>query len=369
MENGTTEDLEDNLTFCTIDHTIHQTLFPVVYVAVFVIGLPANCLSLYYGYLQIKAKNELGIYLVNLTLADLLYIFSLPFWLQYVLQHDNWTYNETMCKICGILLYENIYISIAFLCCISMDRYLALVHPFRFHKLRTIKAALVVSTVIWLKELMTSYIFFEHGEVSKDPDSHIVCFEHYPIKSWEHSINYYRFFAGFLFPIFLLLFSYCRIFKVVRKSQGTQTRKKLQIKQLVLSTVIIFVTCFGPYHVLVVIRSLFEKNCSFASKIFNVYHFSLLLTSFNCVADPALYCFASENTYKDFVRCKDSCFNVLSCMKARRRDSYELNCTDVSNVEMGRLKPPSVDTETSALYKQTVSGVENGTEDCSAQSI
>ncbi|XP_072284427.1 ovarian cancer G-protein coupled receptor 1 [Pyxicephalus adspersus] len=360
MKNGTEED-DINITYCIIDHTIHQTLFPVVYVIVFVIGLPANCLSLYYGYLQIKAKNELGIYLVNLTLADLLYIFSLPFWLQYVIQHDNWTYNETMCKICGILLYENIYISVAFLCCISMDRYLALVHPFRFHKLRTMKAAIIISIVIWMKELMTSYIFFEHGEVSKDPDSHIVCFEHYPIKDWEHSINYYRFFAGFLFPISLLLFSYCRIFKVVRKSQGTQSRRKLQIKQLVLSTVMIFLICFGPYHILVVIRSLLENNCSFASKIFNTYHFSLLLTSFNCVADPMLYCFASENTYKDFVRCKNSCISYIRCLKVRNNDTYDLNLTDVSSAEAGRIKPIPVENETLTLCKEKPC-VENETE-------
>ncbi|KAG9481795.1 hypothetical protein GDO78_010818 [Eleutherodactylus coqui] len=369
MGNGTEEHLGSNLTYCIIDHSIHQTLFPVVYVAVFALGLPANCLSLYYGYLQIKGKNELGIYLVNLTLADLLYIFSLPFWLQYVLQHDNWTYNELMCKICGILLYENIYISIGFLCCISIDRYLALVHPFRFHNLRTIKAALVVSMVIWLKELLTSYIFLEHVEISKDPESHTVCFEHYPIKSWEHSINYYRFIAGFLFPFVLLLFSYVRIFKVIRKSHGTQMKRKLQIKQLVLSTVLIFVVCFGPYHILVVIRSLFEDNCSFASKIFNIYHFSLLLTSLNCVADPVLYCFASENTYKDFVKLKDTCLGCISCRKAVQKHEYELNYTDASKAETGKINPSPAETETSALCKPKVSTAENGNEDGSTPQV
>eukprot|EP00079_Xenopus_tropicalis_P009339 XP_002933271.1 PREDICTED: ovarian cancer G-protein coupled receptor 1 [Xenopus tropicalis] len=328
MENSTDDDPESNLTFCIVDHTLRQTLFPVVYVAVLGVGLPANCLSLYYGYLQIKAKNELGIYLCNLTVADLLYIFSLPFWLQYVLQQDNWTYNETMCRICGILLYENIYISIGFLCCISVDRYLALVHPFRFHKLRTMKAALVVSMIIWLKEIMTSYIFFIHGEVSEDPESHIVCFEHYPIKPWEHNINYYRFFAGFLFPIILLLFSYCCIFREVGNSKGAQIKKKLQVKQLVLSTVIIFLVCFGPYHILVVIRSFFERNCFFAVKIFNVYHFSLLLTSLNCVADPVLYCFASENTYKDFIKLKSSCMTSLGCLKDKQKEPQQLNSAE-----------------------------------------
>ncbi|KAM4690933.1 ovarian cancer G-protein coupled receptor 1 [Rhinophrynus dorsalis] len=367
MENSTVEDSESNVTYCSIDHTIHQTLFPVVYIAVLGIGLPANCLSLYYGYLQIKARNELGVYLCNLTVADLLYIFSLPFWLQYFLQEDNWTYDETMCRICGILMYENIYISIGFLCCISIDRYLALVHPFRFQKLKTMKAALVVSLIIWLKEVMTSFVFFKHGEISKDLDSHTVCFEHYPIKPWEHRINYYRFFIGFLFPIFLLLFSYYCIFKVVGKSQGAQTKKKLQIKQLVLSTVIIFLVCFGPYHVLVVIRSLFERNCSFADRIFNVYHFSLLLTSLNCVADPVLYCFVSKNTYKDFVRLKSCCTESLRCFKAERKESYQLNGTVSCKVTC---LPHEI--ELGGLYEQKVSSIDciiNGAQESPAYTI
>ncbi|KAG8449158.1 hypothetical protein GDO86_016001 [Hymenochirus boettgeri] len=347
---------------CTIDHTIHQTLFPVVYVTVLVIGLPANCLSLYYGYLQIKAKNELGIYLCNLTVADLLYIFSLPFWLQYVLQHDNWTYNEVMCKICGILLYENIYISIGFLCCISVDRYLALVHPFRFYKLRTMKAAISVSMIIWLKELMTSFFFFSHGEFTKDPESHMICFEHYPMNSWEHSINYYRFFAGFFLPIFLLMFSYCCIFREVRKSQGAQNKIKFQVKKLVLSTIIIFLVCFGPYHVLVVIRSMFETNCLFADRIFNAYHFSLLLTSFNCVADPVLYCFACEKTYKDFVKLIDTCNACMGHLNIGKK-VLQTNNVKTYSVDAGGERQVPAETESVTLYEQKVSditSVENG---------
>ncbi|XP_070609430.1 ovarian cancer G-protein coupled receptor 1 [Erythrolamprus reginae] len=320
------EEVMDNSTQnCTIDHSIHQMLSPVIYILVFVVGLPANCLSLYYAYLQVKVKNELGIYLCNLTVADLLYIFSLPFWLQYVLQHDNWTYNELLCKICGILLYENIYISVGFLCCISIDRYLALVYPFRFQQCRTMKAAVVVSTVIWTKEIVTCWLFFKHAEVSKDSESHAVCFEHYPIKIWEHNINFYRFAAGFLFPFCLLIFSYCGILRVVRKSHGTQKKRKIQIKRLVSSTILIFLICFGPYHVLLLIRSLFEKSCEFAARIFNFYHISLLLTTFNCVADPILYCFSSENTYQDFVKIGGSCLKCLKCVPIENKESYPLN--------------------------------------------
>ncbi|XP_060117988.1 ovarian cancer G-protein coupled receptor 1 [Heteronotia binoei] len=325
MENLLEDVIQNNTVNCTINHRIHQTLSPVIYILVLVVGLPANCLSLYYAYLQVKVKNELGIYLCNLTVADLFYIFSLPFWVQYVLQHDNWTYDELLCKICGILLYENIYISVGFLCCISIDRYLAVVHPFRFYWCRTMKAAIVVSATIWTKEILTCWFVFKHGEVSKDLESHIVCFEHYPIKNWEHNINYYRFAAGFMFPFFLLLFSYCGILRVVRKSHGTQKKKKIQIKRLVSSTIVIFLVCFGPYHVLLLVRSLFEKNCDFAAAIFNSYHFSLLLTTFNCVADPVLYCFSSESTYQDFVKIGDTCLRYLRCVQIKTAESYQLS--------------------------------------------
>ncbi|XP_038604675.1 ovarian cancer G-protein coupled receptor 1 [Tachyglossus aculeatus] len=342
MENSTEKMPVNNSSSCIIDHTIHQTLAPVVYITVLVAGLPANCFSLYYGYLQIKAKNELGIYLCNLTMADLLYICSLPFWLQYVLQHDNWSHNDLSCLICGILLYENIYISVGFLCCISIDRYLAVAHPFRFHRFRTVKAAAAVSVVVWVKELLTSIYFFVNERVFKDEENHRVCFEHYPIQPWQRNINYYRFFVGFLFPICLLLSSYWGILRAVRKSHGTQKNRKSQIKRLVLSTVVIFLACFLPYHILLLVRSLWEATCEFANNIFNIYHFSLLLTSFNCVADPVLYCFVSENTHRDLARLRSSCCAFFRCAKTgTSRELYQLNTPNTS----GKSKTPTEEPE------------------------
>ncbi|XP_036986268.2 ovarian cancer G-protein coupled receptor 1 [Artibeus jamaicensis] len=316
---------------CTIDHTIHQTLAPVVYVTVLVVGFPANCLSLYFGYLQIKARNELGVYLCNLTVADLLYICSLPFWLQYVLQHDNWLYGDLSCQVCGILLYENIYISVGFLCCISIDRYLAVAHPFRFHQFRTLKAAVGVSVVIWAKELLASVYFLLHKEVVEDGNQHRVCFEHYPLEPWQRGINYYRFLVGFLFPLCLLLAAYRGILRAVHRSHGTQKSRKDQIQRLVLSTMVIFLACFLPYHVLLLVRSLWESSCQFAKGIFNVYHFSLLLTSVNCVADPVLYCFVSETTHRDLARLCAACRAFLTCSRTGGpREAFPLGAPEAS---------------------------------------
>ncbi|KAJ7991125.1 hypothetical protein DPEC_G00294010 [Dallia pectoralis] len=298
---------------CTIGHEIHQYLFSGAYILILFIGVPTNAFSLYHAWLQLRARNELGIYLFNLTVSDLLYLASLPFWLQYIFQGDNWSHAEWLCKLSGFLLYENIYISIGFLCCISIDRYLAVVYPLHFTSLRSMRAASLVSAFIWLKEIAVGVVFFKHKELSTDPMNQSVCFEHYPMKQWEYAINYYRFTVGFLFPLGILSVSYLRVLRAVDKSAGTQTVQKTRIKNLVTSTIVIFLVCFSPYHVFLLVRTVLERDCGFIVSIFNYYHFSLLLTSFNCLADPALYCFVSESAQRGIQEAHEACSQALCC--------------------------------------------------------
>ncbi|XP_041121371.1 ovarian cancer G-protein coupled receptor 1-like [Polyodon spathula] len=313
---------------CDIDHNIHQYLFSGVYIIVLAVGLPANIFSLHHGWQQWKNKNELGIYLINLTGSDLLYLASLPLWLQYIFLGDNWKHQEWLCNVCGFLLYENIYISIGFMCCISVDRYLAVVYPFRFHCLRSTRAAVLVSVFIWLKEIGVSISLVVHKELSQDQNNHSICFEHYPMRDWERKVNYYRFFIGYLFPLCILTISYFRVLRAVNKSTGTVTSQKVRIKSLVSGTILIFLLCFCPYHFFLLVRIILEQECSFVKKIFNFYHVSILLTSFNCIADPVLYCFASENNQKKVLRMKNYCMQLLGCKKAENTDLTENDTPD-----------------------------------------
>lgn len=112
-------------------HTAHSYLLPKLH-----FSSPFSLL------LQVRQRNELGVYLINLSVADLLYIITLPLWIDYFLHHDNWIHGQESCKLFGFIFYTNIYVSIAFLCCISLDRYLAVAYPLRFAKVRRIKTGM-----------------------------------------------------------------------------------------------------------------------------------------------------------------------------------------------------------------------------------
>lgn len=340
-------DMSEDRMNCTLKPTIHLYLFSGTYILALLVGFPANAYALYHAWLQLRARNELGVYLLNLTLSDLLYLASLPVWLQYIFNLDNWVYGEWACKVCGFLLYDNIYISIGFLCCISIDRYLAVVYPLRFSALRTMKAAALVSAIVWIKELAVGIVFFTHKELSLDKSNLSVCFEHYPMKQWERPINYYRFYVGFLFPLGILSVSYFRVLRAVGKSAGTQSAQKKRIKSLVTITIIIFLVCFSPYHIFLLVRTLMETECSFIEKIFNYYQFSLLLTTLNCVADPALYCFVSESVQNSIQQAAEACAHVVCCCS---------KCESSCSTDSGRAATPndkSTGTSVVQLLQQT----------------
>ncbi|KAG7321831.1 hypothetical protein KOW79_014689 [Hemibagrus wyckioides] len=291
---------------CKVDSNIDQFFQPVLYIIVIILGFPTNCMALWAAYLQVKQRNELGIYLINLSVADLLYIATLPLWIDYFLQHDNWIHGPGACKLFGFIFYTNIYVSIAFLCCISLDRYLAVAYPLKFAKVRRIKTAVFVSAIVWIMEIVANSAPLFHNELFAAQYNRTFCFEKYPMQDWVAGMNLYRIFLGFLAPWCCMLAAYKGILKAVRGNVSTERQEKAKIKRLALSLILIVLLCFGPYHVLLLWRSvLFLSNpcdCKVEEYLFTAYHVALALTSLNCVADPILYCFVNEGARSDVSR-------------------------------------------------------------------
>ncbi|KAG7217583.1 hypothetical protein INR49_021269 [Caranx melampygus] len=199
---------------------------------------------------KVRQRNELGIYLINLSVADLLYITTLPLWIDYFLQHDDWIH------------------------------------------------AVLVSAIVWIIEIVANSAPLFHDELFQDRFNHTFCFEKYPMQDWVAGMNLYRTFLGFLAPWTAMLVAYRGILAAVRCNVSTERQEKAKIQRLALSLILIVLLCFGPYHVLLLVRSVMflRKPCDCGSEesLFAAYHVSLALTSLNCVADPILYCFVNE---------------------------------------------------------------------------
>lgn len=167
-------------------------------------------------------------------------------------------------------------------------------------------AAVVVSSVVWIIEIVANSAPLFHDELFQDRFNHTFCFEKYPMQDWVAGMNLYRTFLGFLAPWTAMLVAYRGILVAVRCNVSTERQEKAKIQRLALSLILIVLLCFGPYHILLLVRSVMFLNkpcdCGSEENLFAAYHVSLALTSLNCVADPILYCFVNEGARNDVSR-------------------------------------------------------------------
>ncbi|XP_054828208.1 probable G-protein coupled receptor 132 [Eublepharis macularius] len=274
-----------------------------VYSVVFAVGLPANCITTFLTIIQIHRGNIVAIYLFGLSLCEMMYLSTLPLWIIYTQNDHKWTMGPTSCKMTGYIFFCNIYISILLLCCISVDRYVAVVYALRSRGLRSQKIAGVVTSVLFaVVAVVYSPVFFNNIQDSNST----TCFET-PLKPSLAVFSIIRFLIGFVVPFIILIFMNYKIFQSIKISYSLSPHQKSKVKYLAIAIISIFVVCFAPYHFVLLIRSVHffldrDNSCTFENKTYTVFTVFLCLSTANSVADPFVYVLASENARHEICR-------------------------------------------------------------------
>ncbi|KAG5857793.1 hypothetical protein ANANG_G00023150 [Anguilla anguilla] len=262
------------------------------------LGLPSNCFSLYVSWQHIRQKNEIGVYLFNLALADIFFIMVGPIWVDYM-QKDQWIHGQFLCNLTIFLIYTNYYTSSTLLCCISVDRYLAVVYPLKNPVLREVKTAFCVTVTVWLFTIAFNAATMSTQEYYNDDGS---CFDTYPMPEGQATVSVIRFLVGFLFPALLIAFCCQGIHRAARANKATDRLERRRIAMLMGAMTLTLWLCFGPIHVVLLLRALREKECQDASRFSVPFKVSIALSSLNCLADPLLYCFVTKSAKSEITR-------------------------------------------------------------------
>ncbi|KAM4662501.1 psychosine receptor-like [Discoglossus pictus] len=232
----------------------------------------------------------------------------LPLWVHFSVHHNNWAFHKGVCSLNAFLMHINIYSSAGFLTCISVDRYLAVVHPLKFPHLRTRKIAVIVSLCVWLIQSALNVVILHYEETGCDGESHLICYDIFPMEKWKANFNIIIVCIGHLLPLIIMVLCYYKIYGAVKKNQATASNDKKKIKQLILVIVVSFLLTLTPYNMILLIRSIGEPcNCEFAKRMYVPYKVSLAISSINCIADPLLYCFVSEAGRADLMTIVQCC--------------------------------------------------------------
>ncbi|XP_054878955.1 probable G-protein coupled receptor 132b [Poeciliopsis prolifica] len=289
---------------CVMPYGDDRVPLLVLYIVVLVVGLPANALTLFLTWQQVRRKNVLGVYLWSLSLCDLTYLFTLPLWADYVNSGHQWRWSSTVCKLTGYIFFTNMYISIFLLCCISCDRYWAVVYSLESRGQRRLRHAVVITVVIVLVVSVGHSAVFTMKE-GKLQDSKL-CFEPSQRSVQVMGFSYARFVIGFLLPLLLLAVTNRCVLTNVQRSTGLHGGQKRRVRRLAVAVVLLFLVCFGPYHLILLARAvvtqfpqLVAAPCLFEGTMYTPYTMSLGLSTINSAVNPILYVLSSNNIRKD----------------------------------------------------------------------
>uniref|UniRef100_A0A8D0BR57 G-protein coupled receptors family 1 profile domain-containing protein n=1 Tax=Salvator merianae TaxID=96440 RepID=A0A8D0BR57_SALMN len=279
--------------------TFQHSLYAVTYTIIFIPGLLTNSVALWVlCKLSTKQKKNV-VFMVNLAVADLAHVLSLPLRIYYYINYM-WPFGSFICQFCFYLKYLNMYASICFLSCISVQRCLFLMCPFKAKAWKR-RYDLTICVCVWIVAGAACLPF----PLMRSSQSNNACFTDLSIKKLDNKANSVGMVTvaelfGFLIPLSIIV--YCT-WKTKSSLQDCHTPlqntiEKQKALRMVATCAIVFFVCFAPYHVMflffMMVKAEIIKDCSIRQGILYLHPFCLSLASLNCCFNPILYFFSTS---------------------------------------------------------------------------
>lgn len=320
---------------CDKSDDFKYPLYSWVFSIVFVVGLLFNMTAAYIFGCTVKLRNETTTYMINLIISDLLFVFSLPFRIVYFVKRD-WIFTSVLCKISVALFYTNMYGSILFLTCISVDRFLAIVYPFRSQTIRTRRNAKLACLTVWVMVLSGSIptgFLLDTTSPNNTNSSQNFCFENYSKKQWKSELfNVVVFIetVGFILPLMINVFCSVMVLRTLRRPQTLSrggNHNKTKVLRMIIVHLLIFCFCFIPYNVNLIFYALVRSNiftgCYAELVVRTIYPIALCIATSNCCFDPVVYYFTSETIQTSIKRKTTAWQNGMKIFDRLQMDSTQ----------------------------------------------
>lgn len=282
-----------------------RVLIPLFYCVVFLVGLLGNALALHVIRPNLKKINSTTLYSLNLVVSDILFTLSLPVRILYYALGFHWPLSEPLCKISGLIFYINTYAGVNFMTCLSVDRFIAVVLPLRFARLRKVANVRYICLGVWLLVLAQTLPLLGMPMTNLEPDGYITCMEYPNFEKVDHiaPILIGGVFLGYVIPVVTILVCYAILCSKLHSSAKTnrlteKSGRSRKVIGVICCVSLVFVVCFSPYHLNILqymIRKLMGKpDCSELTAFQVSLHVTVCLMNLNACLDPFIYFFACK---------------------------------------------------------------------------
>ncbi|XP_028448483.1 atypical chemokine receptor 4 isoform X2 [Perca flavescens] len=279
---------------------------PIMYTMCLVVGLAGNGLVVgVYAYHK-RLKTMTDAFLTHLAVADLLLLFTLPFWAADATR--GWELGEAICKIVSACYTVNFTCCMLLLACISLDRYLALARAqgkdqsWRLQRIFTRRHCWKMCLVVWATAFVLGLPDLILSEV-RWASNRSVCLPIYPpsmARGGKAALEIAEVLLGFLLPFLVMVMCYWSVGRALKGLPVESRGKKWKAIRVLLIVVGVFVVTQLPYNVLKVYRAMdsvyaLVTHCGTSKVLDQATQVTESLALTHCCLNPILYAFVGSS--------------------------------------------------------------------------
>ncbi|XP_055254410.1 C-X-C chemokine receptor type 2 [Moschus berezovskii] len=274
---------------------INKHAVVTIYALVFLLSLLGNSLVMLVILYSRVGRSVTDVYLLNLAMADLLFAMTLPIWA--ASKAKGWIFGTPLCKVVSLLKEVNFYSGILLLACISMDRYLAIVHATRTltQKRHWVK---FICLGIWALSVILALPIFIFRRAIHPPYSSAVCYEDLGANTtkWRMVMRVLPQTFGFLLPLLVMLFCYGLTLRTLFSAQMGQKHRAMRV---IFAVVLVFLLCWLPYNLVLVVDTLMRvrviaETCQRRNDIGRALDATEILGFLHSCLNPLIYVFIGQ---------------------------------------------------------------------------
>ncbi|NXF75342.1 ACKR4 protein, partial [Sclerurus mexicanus] len=268
-----------------------KLFLPVFYALAFTLGVAGNSLVVaIYAYCK-KAKTKTDVYIMHLAIADLLLLFTLPFWAANAVQ--GWELGSSLCKLASSLYTMNFSSSMLLLACISVDRYRATSESRR--QRRTGRHWSLTCVCVWLSAIFLSIPELVFNQVRKHNDRN-ECLPVFPMNMetlLKSTIQILEIILEFLLPFLVMLICYSATAWAIFRSANVKKSRPFTVLLAVVAT---FIITQLPYNIVKFWRAIdiiymLITDCEASKTIDVALQVTKSIALFHSCLNPLLYAF------------------------------------------------------------------------------
>ncbi|XP_039980503.1 C-C chemokine receptor type 6a [Xiphias gladius] len=336
------------------NHSVELVVGPYVNSIICILGLVGNSLVILTYAFYKRTKSMTDVYLLNVAIADLLFVVALPLIVYNEL--SAWSMGPVACKLLRGSYSVNLYSGMLLLACISSDRYIAIVQARRSFRLRSLPYSRLICVVVWTLAFLLSvptFYFYNWYEPSHIRDAYMYEGEEKNLTHISDASVYegeeknlihisdasvyegeeknrtsrppqyvceFRFMddsaawktkvaipstqlaVGFFLPLLIMIFCYSAIIVTLLRARNFERHKAVRV---VLAVVVVFIACHLPYNIALfydTVNMFQQQTCEASDALQVVKTVTQTIAYLHCCLNPVLYAFVGVKFRNHFRR-------------------------------------------------------------------